>query len=97
MPEPASDTAAGLRQCPTRADGAVVLIAHTITSATCQERQRALYHKCFTCVHRNDRTLAETAVRRLPAPERPPANGLAGNGSPGKAPVVPAAAETKSR
>ena len=39
------------RSCPTRADGAEVLIAHTITPSACQERQGRLYHKCFTCVH----------------------------------------------
>ena len=39
------------RQCPTRADGGDSLIAHSITLADCQKRQRELYHKCYTCVH----------------------------------------------
>ncbi len=41
------------RQCPTRVDGADSLIAHEIAPATCQERQRRHYHKCYTCEHRN--------------------------------------------
>jgi hypothetical protein len=41
-----------LRSCPTRSDGAEVLIAHSISTEICHERQRRLYHKCFTCVHR---------------------------------------------
>ena len=40
-----------LRSCPTRADGAEVLIAHSISGEICHERQRRLYHKCFTCAH----------------------------------------------
>ena len=42
-----------IRQCPTRADGADPLIAHGIAPATCQERQRRHYHKCYSCAHRN--------------------------------------------
>jgi len=42
-----------IRKCPTRADGADPLIAHGIPSATCQERQRKHYHKCYTCAHRS--------------------------------------------
>lgn len=41
------------RLCPTRTGGADPLIAHLITLATCQERQRGQYHKCFTCSFRN--------------------------------------------
>ena len=41
-------------QCPTRPDGGDPLICHQIDRALCQSRQRALYHKCFTCAHRND-------------------------------------------
>lgn len=41
------------RSCPTRDDGAEVLIAHTIALPACQTRQRAMYHKCFQCVYRN--------------------------------------------
>ncbi|MFT5290312.1 MAG: hypothetical protein ACI8QS_001052 [Planctomycetota bacterium] len=41
------------RQCPTRPEGAEVLIAHRINEATCQGRQRKQFHKCYTCVHRN--------------------------------------------
>jgi len=37
------------RLCPTRTSGALSLIAHWITPATCLERQRKSYHKCFTC------------------------------------------------
>ena len=39
------------RTCPTRADGSEVLIAHRIPVATCQDRQRGMYHKCFTCAY----------------------------------------------
>jgi hypothetical protein len=39
------------RTCPTRADGTEVLIAHRIPVATCQTRQRGMYHKCFTCAY----------------------------------------------
>jgi hypothetical protein len=40
-----------LRQCPTRIDGAPVLFAHKVTCEQCLERQRALYHKCYSCAH----------------------------------------------
>jgi hypothetical protein len=52
-----------LRSCPTRSDGAEVLIAHSISTEICHERQRRLYHKCFTCVHRG--RAAEAAVPAL--------------------------------
>ena len=42
------------RQCPTRPNGAEVLIEQRISGSTCQERQRKHYHKCYSCVHRND-------------------------------------------
>jgi hypothetical protein len=52
-----------LRQCPTRIDRAPVRIAQNIQVPLCQERQRALYHKCFSCEHSNGRSLeAGTAV-----------------------------------
>lgn len=47
-----------LRNCPTRADGAPVRIAQRIQASQCQERQRGLYHKCFTCEHANGRELS---------------------------------------
>ena len=53
------------RLCPTRVGGAHSLIAHWITPATCFERQRRSYHKCFTCQYRG---LA--ADVRLPQPVR---------------------------
>ena len=46
-----ADSPQDLRTCPTRVDGAAVLIAHKVTSATCLERQRGGYHKCFTCAY----------------------------------------------
>ncbi len=49
------NTPAGMRQCPTRADGAHALFAHVIDEATCQVRQRGHYHKCPTCTHYNAR------------------------------------------
>jgi len=45
----------GMRSCPTRADGEAALIAHQITLAQCQQRQREHFHKCPTCVHANER------------------------------------------
>ena len=67
------------RLCPTREDGADPLIAHLIPRATCQERQRRHYHKCFTCVYRNGaegkgKAMAAeaTIARRLPALEVAP-------------------------
>lgn len=50
-----------LRQCPTRRDGAEVLIAQTVTPAMCQDRQRGLYHKCWTCIHRQGAAVARPA------------------------------------
>jgi hypothetical protein len=51
-----------MRLCPTRADGAAALIAHTITLAQCQERQREHFHKCPTCVHHNAAAVAAPAL-----------------------------------
>lgn len=42
-----------LHVCPTRVDGAPVLFAHKVTAGQCQDRQRGLYHKCFTCIFNN--------------------------------------------
>ncbi|MSR61810.1 MAG: hypothetical protein EXS08_05130 [Planctomycetes bacterium] len=62
MAEPLADDR---RLCPTRVGGAHSLIAHWITPATCFERQRSSYHKCFSCQYRG---LA--ADVRLPQPAR---------------------------
>lgn len=47
------DTKSDLQICPTRIDGAPVLFAHKVTAGQCQDRQRGLYHKCFTCAFNN--------------------------------------------
>lgn len=60
-----SDTAAALRLCPTRVDGASVLFAHKVSLGQCQDRQRGKYHKCFTCVHNN--ALAGNSAPGAPA------------------------------
>jgi hypothetical protein len=52
------------RLCPTRTSGAHSLIAHWITPATCLERQRRSYHKCFTCQYRG--LSASAVIRSLP-------------------------------
>ena len=62
------------RQCPTRPDGAEVLIEHRIHGSTCQERQRKLYHKCFSCVHRDAAHVPGTGA--LPPLERLPVHTL---------------------
>jgi hypothetical protein len=49
------NTPAGMRECPTRADGTNALFAHVIGVATCQQRQRQHYHKCPTCSFYNAR------------------------------------------
>ena len=64
LAEPADDR----RLCPTRTSGAYSLIAHWITPATCFERQRRSYHKCFTCSYRG---LGASTL--LPLPHKPPA------------------------
>jgi hypothetical protein len=53
------------RLCPTRTSGAYALIAHWITPATCLERQRRSYHKCFTCSYQG---LSPGAVLAPPRP-----------------------------
>jgi hypothetical protein len=53
------------RSCPTRADGTEVLIAHTIPIATCQDRQRGMYHKCFSCAY-HGAGAALAPLRKLP-------------------------------
>ena len=40
--------------CPTRIDHTRVLFAHKVAKKKCQERQRELYHKCFTCAWNNN-------------------------------------------
>ena len=47
------------RACPTREEGEPALIVHWIGVSKCQGRQREHYHKCHTCVFRND-----TSARR---------------------------------
>lgn len=54
----------GLRSCPTRADGGAALIAHQITLAQCQKRQREHFHKCPTCVHYNPRAVDAPTLDR---------------------------------
>ena len=55
----AADTTTGTtpeaRQCPTRPEGPQPLFQHRVTVNQCQSKQRGLYHKCFTCLHANDR------------------------------------------
>jgi hypothetical protein len=55
-------TPLGMRLCPTRTDGEASLIAHVITDAQCQTRQREHFHKCPTCVHCNARSGPGLAV-----------------------------------
>lgn len=86
------NTPPGMRQCPTRADGATALFAHVIDGATCQARQRQHYHKCPTCTHYNARSFAAAPARPLNgvALGRPSTNGRARNGA--LAPLPPPAA-----
>jgi hypothetical protein len=80
------NTPAGMRQCPTRADGTHALFAHVIAPSTCQERQRGFYHKCPTCSFCNPRARSEPAAKglnghALPAvPKLPPLEVHASNG-----------------
>jgi len=61
------NTPAGMRECPTRADGTTALFAHVIDAATCQQRQRQHYHKCPTCSFCNARIgLAPTPTNGHP-------------------------------
>lgn len=41
-----------MRQCPTLAGDERPLIAHSIASEVCMQRQREFYHKCHRCVFR---------------------------------------------
>jgi len=62
-----SETSADDRRlCPTRTSGAHSLIAHWITPATCLERQRRSYHKCFTCRYQG--LSAEATLPPIPKP-----------------------------
>ncbi len=58
-----------LRQCPTLPDESAVLIAQTITRVMCQDRQRGLYHKCWSCALRNGSApaVARKPLAKLPA------------------------------
>ena len=62
------------RVCPTRDSGHAPLIVQRIALATCFERQRRNYHKCFTCAYRglaaNERP-ALAAPREVEAPPEP--------------------------
>ena len=78
MPNPPQ----GMHLCPTRSNDEPVLIAHMITLATCQQRQREYFHKCPTCVHNNARNgvpasaqngVAKSALIFQPAPVVRPA------------------------
>jgi len=64
------------RLCPTRCGGTHSLIAHLITPATCLERQRSNYHKCFGCEYRGlpaEAELPELARATPPPPSEPAA------------------------
>jgi len=41
------------RQCPTRSDGRAALFTHRVHEAECQNRQRGMFHRCFSCVYNN--------------------------------------------
>ena len=77
-----------LRVCPTRRDGRAVLVAHRVTTAQCQDRQRGKYHKCFACAYDN----AWVAKHGLPV-EGPPIEGPAAPVSPPIEELHPAARE----
>lgn len=63
------------RLCPTRASGAHSLIAHWITPATCLERQRRNYHKCFACQYQGlSASAILPAAKAVPLPKRPGAS-----------------------
>lgn len=59
-----------LRVCPTRIDGAPVLVAHKVDTSRCQERQRERYHKCFTCAWNNNHVAkhGEPSIEASPEP-----------------------------
>jgi hypothetical protein len=54
------------RVCPTRIDAAAALFAHRVTTSQCLDRQRGLYHKCFTCAHNNAYVAAHGPHMDLP-------------------------------
>lgn len=62
------------RLCPTRPDGVHALIAQSIAPATCLERQRRLYHKCYACRYQGLSAEAQlapevvAAARAVPVP-----------------------------
>lgn len=57
----------GMRVCPTRIDLGQTLVAHTITQAMCQTRQREHYHKCGSCEHNNARVAERDRLASLAA------------------------------
>lgn len=59
-----------LHLCPTRVDGAPVLVAHKVDKQRCQERQRQRYHKCFTCAWNNNRVALYGEPQPLPEAAR---------------------------
>ncbi|MAF65027.1 MAG: hypothetical protein CMJ84_05115 [Planctomycetes bacterium] len=81
------------RSCPTRLDGAATLIAHRLSTAQCQGRQRKLYHKCFTCAFNNARVAAhglpEAAGAADSRPDRRPARQPAAAEEPKLRPLQP--------
>ncbi len=68
------------RVCPTRIDSTRVLFAHKVATNKCQERQRELYHKCFTCAWNNNYVSANGAPQIAPerVTEDPPATSQVG-------------------
>ena len=62
-----------LRVCPTRADGRAVLVAHKVSLALCQDRQRCQYHKCFACAF-NNAYVAKHGLPRTASPDEPEAD-----------------------
>jgi hypothetical protein len=64
-----------MRVCPTRADGVEALMAHTISIAECQKRQREHFHKCPTCVHQNANAAAPVVAFAAASREAPKPNG----------------------
>jgi len=67
LPEPQD-----LRDCPTRTDGSLTLVAHRIDKPKCQKLQRGMFHKCFSCAWLNAR-VAEHGPPNPLLPEPAPA------------------------
>ena len=66
-----------MRECPTRRDGAEVLIAQKLTTEMCQSRQRGYYHKCWSCAHRNGAVERPAPVLEMVAKrQQPPAEAI---------------------